>query len=224
VSSKPQPRVPVDLELRVWGMSADGRVFSQHARARNVSAEGALLSDIEPDLKVGDIIGVQSGNKKARCKVVWTADTRSAQRTQAGVRLLDGQDCPWTASLEETPAAIPQNRRKWERHKIIFVISIHDGYSPMPMRVSATDISARGCYVETISPYPIGTSLMVDLSFAAGTITTRSFVRACYPGVGMGIEFMGLTPEQEQRFQQFLRAIDPWACSIELQSPKPGNA
>ena len=94
----------------------------------------------------------------------------------------------------------------------------------MPMRVSATDISARGCYIETISPYPVGTSLMVDLSFASGTITTRSFVRACYPGVGMGIEFVGLTLEQEQSFQQFLRAIDPWACSIEIQNPKPGNA
>lgn len=205
-------------------MAADGRVFSQHARARNVSDQGALLSDIEPELKIGDIIGVQSGNKKARCKVVWSENTRSPQKIQAGVQLLDGQDCPWTASLEGSAADRLQNQRKWERHKIIFVISIHDGYSPMPMRVSATDISARGCYVETISPYPIGASLMVDLSFAAGTITTRSFVRACYPGVGMGIEFMGLTAEQEQSFQKFLRAIDPWACSIELKSPKPGNA
>jgi len=224
VSSKPHPRVRVDLELRVWGMGADGRVFSQHARARNVSAAGALLSDIEPELKVGDVIGVQSGNKKARCKIVWSENTHSIQRIQAGVQLLDGQECPWTASLQGTPAAVPQNHRKWERHKIIFVISIYDGYSPMPMRVSATDISARGCYVETISPYPIGTSLMVDLSFASGTITTRSFVRACYPGVGMGIEFVGLTLEQEQSFQQFLRAIDPWACSIEIQNPRPGNA
>jgi hypothetical protein len=31
----------------------------------------------------------------------------------------------------------------------------------------------------------------------------------------MGIEFMGLTAEQQQQFQQYLRAKNPFACSIE---------
>jgi hypothetical protein len=65
-----EARVPIDLELRVWGMGADGRVFSQPARTGNVSIGGALLSGIEHDLKIGDTIGVQHGEKKARCKVV----------------------------------------------------------------------------------------------------------------------------------------------------------
>ena len=40
-------------------MSADGRAFSQAARAQNISSEGALLSGIESELSVGDVIGVQ---------------------------------------------------------------------------------------------------------------------------------------------------------------------
>jgi len=42
----------------------------QPARTRNVSAGGALLSAIEHNLKIGDTIGVQRGEKKVRCKVV----------------------------------------------------------------------------------------------------------------------------------------------------------
>ena len=74
----PPPRIPVDLDLRVWGMGADGHPFSQHARARNISQGGALLSDIERDLKIGDTIAVQNGEKKARCKVVWLTNTQRA--------------------------------------------------------------------------------------------------------------------------------------------------
>ena len=54
-----EPRVTVDLPVRIWGMSAEGRPFSQQARAQNISSEGALLTGVESELKVGDVIGVQ---------------------------------------------------------------------------------------------------------------------------------------------------------------------
>ena len=145
--SRPGTRVPVDLELRVWGMGADGRVFSQPARTRNISAGGALLSGIEHDLKIGDTIGVQRGEKKARCKVVWAIDTESMQKIQVGVQLLRKHECPWTAELpkaEDAPSISPPNCRRWERHKISVVLALHDERATTPMRLTATDISASG--------------------------------------------------------------------------------
>ncbi len=82
------------------------------------------------------------------------------------------------------------------------------------MRLTATDISASGCYVETIFLFTIGTSLKVDLWIASESFTTRSFVRQ-QSGLGMGIEFIGLKPEDQQRFQEYLKALNPWGCSIE---------
>jgi hypothetical protein len=224
--TRPETRVLVDLELRVWGMGADGRVFAQSARTRNVSIGGALLSGIEQDLKIGDTIGVQRGEKKARCKVVWAINTESIQKIQVGVQLLRKYECPWTAELpkaEDAASVSPQSRRRWERHKISVVLALHDERVTTPMRLTATDISASGCYVETISPLPIGTSLKVDLWIASEKITTRSFVRTSDPGLGMGIEFMGLKPEDQQRFQEYLKALDPWGCSIHQTSRAKGE-
>ena len=220
---RPETRVPVDLELRVWGMGADGRAFSQPARTRNVSAGGALLSGIEHDLKIGDTIGVQRGEKKARCKVVWATNTQSIQKIQAGVQLLRKHECPWTAELpkaEDATSIFPQNCRRWERHKISVVLALHDERANTPMRLTATDISASGCYVETIFPLSIGTSLKVDLWIASEKLTTRSFVRSSDPGLGMGIDFIGLKPEDQQRFQEYLKALNPWSCSIESQNSR----
>ena len=209
-------RVLVDLELRVWGMSADGHAFSQPARACNVSAGGALLCNLERDVKIGDTIGVQSGGKKARCKVIWSSNTRSPEKIRVGVQLVNEQDCPWTALLPQTAAiTATKNQRRWDRHKIPVLITLRTEWSNIPIRLTATDISASGCYVETISPFPIGTAFSTDLAFGTEKLTTRTVVRACYPQVGMGIEFVGLKTEEQQRFQTYLRAMDPYACSIE---------
>ena len=211
-------RTSVDLDLRVWGMAADASVFSQAARARNISVGGALLSGIERDLKIGDTIGVQCGKQKARCKVVWTLNTKSAERIRVGVELLRKDECPWTALLPklESGASFSQSRRRrWERHKISLVITLHDEWAPVPTRITATDISASGCYVETISPLPIGTRLNVDLWIGEEKITTRVLVRTSDPRVGMGIEFVGLKSEDQQRFQDYLKAVNPWVRSIE---------
>src|SRR5258708_31409000 len=218
-----ETRVPVDLELRVWGMGGDGRVVSQAARTRNVRIGGGLLSGIEHDLKIGDTIGVQRGEKKARCKVVWATNTESMQRVQVGVQLLRKHECPWMAELprvEDAPSISPQNSRRWERHKVSVVLPLHGGRATTPMRLTATDISASGCYVETIFPLSIGTSLMVDLWIASEKLTTRSFVRSSDPGLGMGIDFIGLKPDDQQRFQEYLKALNPWGCSIERQNSR----
>lgn len=214
---RPEPRVATDLHLRVWGLGADGRAFSQPAHARNISNRGALLSGIERELKIGEVIGLEYGKKKTRCEIVWTTNTGWTHKTKAGVKLLADMACPWTAELlpmRKLAALAPQNLRKWNRHKISFIIELHDPRVPTAVRVTATDISASGCYVETIVPLSVGTSLHVDLRFLSEKITTRSIVRTSDPEVGMGIEFVGLKAEERGRFQGHLEALDPWSSSI----------
>src|SRR5260370_21135969 len=90
-----EPRLTVDLPVRLWGMSADGRPFSQHARAQNISSGGALISGVENELKVRDVIGVQCGEKKTRCTGIWVMTAGSVKKDQVGVKLLADQECPW---------------------------------------------------------------------------------------------------------------------------------
>lgn len=216
-----EERVPVDLDIRVWGMDASGHAFSQPARAHNVSASGAMLCNIEHDLKIGDTIGVQAGQKKTRCKVVWAKNTGSVRKIQVGVQLLSRLECPWITSLSTTAQRVP-GRRRWARHKIDFTIALHDEQTLV--RVTATDISGSGCYVEMLSPFSTGTILEAELWMGREKVTTRALVRTCDPRVGMGIEFVGLKTEDQKRFQDYLQAVNPFSCSIEYQHPKLRNA
>jgi len=111
MTPKPEPRVDVNLPVRVFGMGADNRPFFQNAHARNVSDHGAKLSGIEKQLRPGDVIGIQFGDKKARCKVVWVVDAGALKKTQIGVQLVADQECPWTAILPR-----PERRGRRGRH------------------------------------------------------------------------------------------------------------
>jgi PilZ domain len=211
--NQPEPRVTVDLPVRVWGMTADGRPFSQHARAQNISNDGALLFGVEGELKVGDVIGVQCDDKKARCTVIWIMNTGTIKKNQVGVRLVAEQDCPWKNYLPIHGATIAvaahSNRRRFPRHKISLPLELRDERVNTPLRINATDVSGNGCYVETIMPLPVGTVLRVDFHLDTQRINVTAIVRTCDPGVGNGIEFTGMPPEGKDKMQAYLDGIDP---------------
>jgi PilZ domain len=208
------PRATLDLKVRVWGMGANNQPFFQSAMAQNVSATGACIYGIEPELKVGDVIGVQYETKKARCKVIWVVDAGALKKTQVGVQLVVDQDCPWVAvlpkdmQLDERTSQRHDNRRKFARHKIGFPLELRDERVNTPLRVNATDISGNGCYVETVMPLPVATALRVDFWIDEEKFSPSAVVRTRDPGVGMGIEFTGLPEEAKNRFQAHLDKID----------------
>jgi hypothetical protein len=215
---RPEPRVDVNLSIRAWGMDSEGKPFTQVAKAHNISSQGALVSGIDASLKPGDIIGVQYEQKKTRCRVVWMVDAGGVLKTQAGLQIVDGQECPWKEVLDKPPVpgtitAEGINRRRRQRHRISFHLELRDERTNVPLRVTATDISGNGCYIETLTPFAIGTSLKVQFWLHDDRVDSTAIVRTSDPAVGMGIEFVGLTPDLQERFQQVLEKLDPVGIS-----------
>jgi hypothetical protein len=218
MSSRPEPRLQANLRVRVWGMGADGHPFFQGAQAHNISNHGALLSGVEHELTPGDVIAVQYNDKKARFRVVWVIDAGQLQKMQVGLQMLEGQECPWPHELKPleagsiSAAAAPAsaaNKRRFPRHKISFSLELRDERSTSAhMQTNATDISGRGCYVETIMPLAVDTPLKITFWIDSDKVSTSGIVRACDPGVGMGIEFTGLSLEDQQRLQQHIERLD----------------
>jgi hypothetical protein len=205
-------------------MGTNDQPFFQNATAQNISATGACIYGIEPELKVGDVIGVQYETKKARCRVVWVVDAGALKKTQVGVQLVADQDCPWAAALpvdmkpEERTQQRQDNRRKFTRHKVSFPIELRDQRVNTPLRVNATDISGNGCYVETVMPLPVATSLRVEFWIEEERLSATGVVRTRDPGVGMGIEFTGLPEESKKRFQTHLDKLDPGISFAQKES------
>lgn len=198
--------------VRLWGMDANGKAFFQNAYARNLTKESGLLAAIESQLKVGDIIGVQYGERKARFKITAVSDAGLPMRTDVHVEILPGQDAPWKDSIPQVSAEAapsPKNKRRFVRHKIRFPIELRDERGAgTHMHTNATDISGRGCYVEMLIPFPLGTPVSITFWVESEKVVATGIVRASDPGVGMGIEFTGLNASLQERFQRYLETLD----------------
>jgi|HubBroStandDraft_1064217.scaffolds.fasta_scaffold119563_2 hypothetical protein len=216
-----EPRLTVDLPVRIWGMGANGRPFSQQARAQNISSEGALISEVETELKVGDVVGLQCEDRKTRCTVIWVMNTGVVNKNQVGVKLVAEQECPWRNYLPMDNATVTisaSNRRQWHRHKISLPLEIRDERVNAPSRINATDVSGNGCYVENMLPFPLGTVLRLDFWIDSEHMRITAVVRTCDPGVGNGIEFTGLPVDGKSKMQAYLDTIDPPRA---FSNPKP---
>jgi hypothetical protein len=146
-----------------------------------------------------------------------------------GVQLVADQECPWLAVLpkeavDSAPAPrAPDNRRKFLRHKISFPLQLRDERVNTPMRANATDISGNGCYVESAMPADVGTSLRIEFWIDQESVVASATVRTRDPGVGMGIEFTGLTEDTKSRLQAHLDKLDPGITNLGRKSAGPGS-
>src|SRR5271156_6516688 len=113
MADQTEPRLTVDLPVRLWGMGANGRPFSQQARAKNISSEGTLISDVETELKVGDVVGLQFEEKKTGCRVIWLINSAPVNKNEVGVKLVAEQECPGKNHLpmENATVAISSSNR-----------------------------------------------------------------------------------------------------------------
>ena len=96
--NEPEPRVDVNLPIRVFGMDAEGKPFSQKAQARNISLHGAKVAGLEKQLKPGEVVGVQFGDQKTRCKVIWVVDAGPSE-DRSRIKMVEGQPCPWQKEM-----------------------------------------------------------------------------------------------------------------------------
>ena len=66
------------------------------------------------------------------------------------------------------------------------------------------DVSARGMFINTSRKFPEGAVLNVNfrLALTAVEIRSRCEVRYCLPGVGVGVEFVEISPESVRAIEE----------------------
>ncbi len=222
MTMEPEPRLDVKLPIRVFGMDAENRPFNQEAEARNISLHGAKVAGLEKQLRPGDVVGIQFAGQKTRCKVVWVVDAGPVQKIKAGVKMVEGQPCPWQKEMEfptsaPSPPSVPAtaapatqakgDKRRYPRQRVPLSIEIRDAQGGAPMKTKTADVNGTGCYVETMLPFQIGKVVTIIFWLASEQISTSAVVRTCDGGVGMGIEFTGLDPSTQDKLQQQVNSM-----------------
>jgi hypothetical protein len=73
---------------------------------------------------------------------------------------------------------------------------VADSDANIRLRGRCTDLSPEGCYVDTLNPFPTGTIARVELRKADRVFEAVARVNSSHMGMGMGLCFQDLTPDQ----------------------------
>ncbi|MGH9640848.1 MAG: PilZ domain-containing protein [Terriglobales bacterium] len=98
------------------------------------------------------------------------------------------------------------DRRKHPRFKVSVSVEINVEGDHTPIRWVTSDISLDGCYVESMFPFPVGTSLELKLQLET-TLVILAKVVTSYPQVGNGIRFVRILPEDLDELRSFLGSL-----------------
>jgi len=193
------------LRLLISGVDSSGKPCQQTATAHDLNYVGARLEGLTYAIAPGTRIDLCYKDVVVAARVIWLVMSGAGEPFRAGVLLLDPKHCPWKKALPhgEKVLRFPQ-RRKADRYKISVGIQILDEAENLIMETSTSDVGVGGCYVETNAPLKGGTRLKVLLCVGKEKLQTSGIVRATYPGVGMGIEFLDLGWKQTEQLYKFL--------------------
>lgn len=99
---------------------------------------------------------------------------------------------------------IPEHLRRSLREWVVTnAAEMPDGPEPVSV-CRLSDLSLGGCYVETESPFPERSGIVLCLKAAGLEVQAEGRVRVMHPEFGMGIEFASGTAEQREQVGTFI--------------------
>ena len=72
----------------------------------------------------------------------------------------------------------------------------------------ASDLGAGGCYIDTLTPFPVSASLMLNLTSENHNVQAKVNVVYAQIGMGMGLAFTEMTAKQKENLTAWLRELN----------------
>jgi hypothetical protein len=110
-------------------------------------------------------------------------------------------------------------RRSATRRPFIASTEVIDVYTGERSQVTTADLSTLGCYIDTVSPLPPDTTVLLQIERDNAVVEFRARVISSQSGTGMGLVFEGITDPQRALLAKWLRGDSEQPASIPAVLP-----
>ena len=134
-----------------------------------------------------------------------------------------------SANMQPTaePATAPNERRCATRSPFIASVEMVEMRTGSRTQARTSDLSAQGCYVDTLNPLPVGAAVRLQIHRASLTIDVLATVSSRHIGSGMGLVFGEIAAAQRAVLESWLAELglprtvfeNPFPRTAEVSSP-----
>jgi hypothetical protein len=210
MATRREQRKNVTLSVRIFGMDANGRVFSETVSTVNVSLEGAMLTGFRRPIKPGEVIGLSYGKSKARFRVQWVGQPGTPLEGRIGLQNLLPTTSIWDVQLPprgaEEKSRVYATTRRFPRVKCSPSVELRPHGQP-PLWSKAGEMSPGGCFVEMMMPIQPGTRMKISIWLKDDKVVAEGIVANSRPGHGIGIKFTQMNADDMDRLKDFLKTM-----------------
>ena len=113
-----------------------------------------------------------------------------------------------------------EDRRQHKRHVFSATAEVVDMDSGARLSTRAADLNKGGCYLDMMSPLPIGSKVRVCIRSNGAELTCTAVVRDSQPGMGMGVAFTDLDDAPKALIEAWVERLgSPALADHSLSSP-----
>src|SRR6266852_6205232 len=119
----------------------------------------------------------------------------------------------------------PRERRAHARYPFTAGAEVLDARSGARLNARVSDLSRGGCYVDSISPFTVGTEVKLRITKDASSFSSQAKVVYSSVGMGMGLAFTVIEPEQRWILEKWLAELrgEPSPEPESPEEPKSGR-
>jgi hypothetical protein len=117
-----------------------------------------------------------------------------------------------------------RERRERKRHPFSATAEVVDLVSGTRLSARAADLNQGGCYLDVLSPLPVGSNVRVRILSGGAELSCTAVVRDSQPGMGMGVAFTDLDEAGKALVESWIEKRGSPALTSTLPSPLPENA
>jgi hypothetical protein len=115
-------------------------------------------------------------------------------------------------------------RRQHERHAFSATAEVVDMATGARLSTRAADLNKGGCYLDMLSPLPIGSKVRIRISSDGADLNCTAVVRDSQPGMGMGVAFADLNDAQKSLIDSWIERLGSPGLASHSPSPLSENA
>lgn len=106
----------------------------------------------------------------------------------------------------EAPAPWSE-RRRFARYSLTAPAEVTELRSKTVIDGRCTDLSAGGCYVDTLNPFLKGTSVRIRVAQEHRSFLSEAVVVFSQSGMGMGLSFTTMAPSEQRKLKEWLQEL-----------------